>query len=190
MNFWLLSKPNPVIKANGFMIKEWLLKEHSKRNTQLIVAYVGNNSYRLKELLKIFSEGDKRLSKRAAWPLSYIAELHPALVKPHLRFIIRLLENSPHDAIKRNVLRLLQYIKIPNSLIGKIADYCFAYLKSEAEPVAIRVFAMQVLANLCLTYPELKQELIPLIEDMMPYGSAGIKSRGKKILIELNSPSD
>lgn len=89
------------------MIKEWLLKEHSKRNTQLIIEYIGNNPDRLKELLTIFSEGDKRLSQRAAWPLSYIAELHPALVKPHLKFIIRLLENSPHDAIKRNVMRLL-----------------------------------------------------------------------------------
>lgn len=172
------------------MIKEWLLKEHSKRNTQLIVAYVSNNPDRLKELLNIFSEGDKRLSQRAAWPLSYIAESHPALVKPHLKFIIQLLEVSAHDAIKRNVMRLLQYIKIPDSLSGKVADYCFAYLKSEAEPVAIRVFAMQVLANLCIPYPELKQELIPLIEDMMPYGSAGIKSRGKKILIALNNRPD
>jgi len=169
------------------MIKEWLLKEHSKRKTQLIIEYVGNNPDRLKELLTIFSEGDKRLSQRAAWPLSYIAELHPALVKPHLKFILRLLENSPHDAIKRNVMRLLQYVKIPDSLSGKVADYCFTFLSSEAEPVAIRVFSMQVLANLCVPYPELKHELIPLIENMMPYGSAGIKSRGKKILIGLNT---
>lgn len=167
------------------MIKGWLLKEHSKRNTQRIIEYIGNDPSRLKELLNIFLDGDKRLSERASWPLSDVAKQHPALIKPHLKEIIHLLSNSSHSSIKRNVMRLLQYIKIPKSLSGKVADYCFTCIGSETESIAVRVFAMQVLANLCVPYQELKHELIALIENIMPFGSAGIKSRGKKILISL-----
>jgi len=60
-------------------------------------------------------------------------------------------------------------------------------LENKKEPIAIRVFAMTVLANLADTYPEIKGELIAVIEDQMPYGSAGFISRGKKILKKLKA---
>ena len=41
---------------------------------------------------------------------------------------------------------------------------------------------MTVLYNITLKIPELADELKIIIEDQMPYGSAGFKSRGKKIL--------
>jgi hypothetical protein len=44
---------------------------------------------------------------------------------------------------------------------------------------------MTVLANLAKKLPELKNELVPLIEDQMPFGSAGFISRGRKVLKEL-----
>jgi hypothetical protein len=49
----------------------------------------------------------------------------------------------------------------------------------------VKVFGMTVLANLCEKLPELKNELRIIIEDQMPYGSAGFKSRGSKILKKL-----
>jgi hypothetical protein len=55
------------------------------------------------------------------------------------------------------------------------------------QPIAVRVFSMTVLCNLAGKLPELKNELIPLIEDQMPYGSAGFISRGRKVLKDLKS---
>lgn len=151
-----------------------------------IVIYVGSNPKRFAELVEIFLNGPYRVTQRAAWPLSNCVDLHPVLVKPHLKKLISFLGKAgEHDAVKRNILRFLQFIPIPKPLQGKTVDLCFQFFGSPKEPVAIRVFAMTVLANLAKENPDLKNEIIPMIEDQMPYGSAGFVSRGKKVLKQL-----
>ena len=49
---------------------------------------------------------------------------------------------------------------------------------------------MTVLYNLCKKEPDLANELRILIEEQMLYGTAGFKSRGKRILKELKKLLD
>jgi hypothetical protein len=88
------------------------------------------------------------------------------------------------DAVKRNLLRALQFVKVPSRYQGRIADCCFAFLTGK-EPIAIKVFAMTVLANLAAENHELKNEIIPIIESQLPFGSAGFISRARKVLRQL-----
>jgi hypothetical protein len=44
---------------------------------------------------------------------------------------------------------------------------------------------MTVLSNLAKENTELKNEIIPLIEDQLPFASAGFRSRGTRVLNEL-----
>jgi hypothetical protein len=46
---------------------------------------------------------------------------------------------------------------------------------------------MTVLGNLTMALPELGKELAILIEDELPYGSAGFVSRGRKVLKQINN---
>ncbi len=165
-----------------------ILKEHSKAQRDKITSYVGEDPKRFAELVAVFLAGPYRVTQRASWPLSYCVEHNPNLVKPHLKKILSYLhKQDEHDAVKRNILRLLQYIAIPKSLQGTTIDLCFHFLTNPKEPIAVRVFAMTVLANLAKENPDLKNEIIPIIEDQLPYGSAGFISRGKKVLRELKS---
>ncbi len=165
-----------------------ILKEHSKSQTDKISRYVGGSPKRFAELVAVFLAGPYRVTQRASWPLSYCVEHNPNLVKPHLKKIISYLhKQDEHDAVKRNIVRLLQYITIPKSLQGRTIDLCFHFLNSAKEPIAVRVFAMTVLANLAKENPDLKNEIILIIEDQLPFGSAGFISRGKKVLKELKS---
>ena len=167
-------------------IRQEILKENSQAMMKKVVDYVGVNPTHFKELITIFLQGPYRVTQRAAWPLSYCVELHPTHIKPHLSKVINyLLKPGIHDAAKRNIVRLLQFISIPRSLQGKVADICFNYLNNPKEAIAVRVFSMTVLANLSTENPELKNELIPLIEDQLPFGSAGFRSRGIKVLRKL-----
>ena len=45
---------------------------------------------------------------------------------------------------------------------------------------------MQVLYNVCQKEPDLANELKIVIEEFLPHGTAGFKSRGGKILKKLN----
>jgi len=166
-------------------IKEALLAEHSKIQSQRIADYIGKDPVRFAELMTLFFGQEYRLTQRAAWVLSHCADRYPELIHPHLEEMIHNLRNNVHVAVRRNTLRVLQFIDIPEELLGEAVDICFMYLASHDEPVAVKVFGMTVLANICKEEPDLGNELRLLIEEQLPYGSAGFKSRGKKILAAL-----
>jgi len=163
-----------------------ILKEHSKKQKDKIVSYVGNDRKRFAQLVDVFLQGPYRVTQRAAWSLSNCIEKYPDLLKPHFKKILGQLSNDNiHDSVKRNILRTLQFVRVPKAHQGVITNLCFGFLADTKEPIAIRVFAMTVLANIAKEVPELKNELIPLIEDQLPYASAGFLSRGGKVLKQL-----
>ncbi|GAB4107634.1 hypothetical protein GCM10028791_00800 [Echinicola sediminis] len=160
---------------------------HSKSNTAIIVDDIGEDEKKFADLFRIFMKGPYRITQRAAWPLSLIVERHPALLMPYYKEIIYMLKKpGEHDAVRRNLLRVLQDQQIPSAYEGEILELGFEFLQDKQQPIAIRVFAMQVVYNLSDSYPEIKPELKVIIEDMLPYASAGIKSRARKLLAKLN----
>ncbi|MEQ9425713.1 MAG: hypothetical protein RJQ09_14915 [Cyclobacteriaceae bacterium] len=167
-------------------LKGEILKENSKAQALRITAYIGNDEDKFAKLIQLFLSDDYRVTQRAAWILSHCCDEHPELIKPHLTRIVKNLDNNPNIAVKRNTVRILQFIQLPESLMGPLADHCFNYLRSPKETIAVKVFSMTILSNICRYFPELSNELIPIIEEQMPYGSAGFKSRGKKVLKELS----
>lgn len=164
-------------------LKEEILKEHSKARCTKVVNWVGGSQQRFDKLFALFLADEYRVTQRAAWPVSYCVIAHPVFINKHWKKLISNLKKpNLHDAVKRNSIRLLQHIEIPEKYQGDLMDICFKYLGSPTETLAVKVFSMTVLANLAKIYPEIKPELKLLIEDQLPDQSAGFKSRGKKIL--------
>lgn len=83
-------------------------------------------------------------------------------------------------------MRILQFIELPGNLQGRISNLCYDLLNNNAEPIAVRVFAMSVLARLAKEWPELSNELLPVIERNLPYASPAFISRVRKIKKELS----
>ncbi len=160
-----------------------LQTDFNKATVDRIVNFIGNDASKFKLLMKAFLDGPYRITQRAAWPLSYCVEAHPELIKPHLKAVIHNLQKpDTSESVKRNTLRLLQFVDIPKRLHGSTITICFSIMENKKEPIAVKVFAMTVLANVCKGYPEIRNEVITIIEDQMPYGSAGFVARGKRIL--------
>lgn len=166
-------------------LEKELSEGHSKLLTDRIVKFIGADQERFKALVKVFLKGPYRLTQRAAWPLSYCIRNHPLLLNKHYKPILTMLDKPGiHDAVKRNIMRLLQFVEIPTRYQGEVIERCF-HLMDTKEPVAVRVFAMTVLANLSRQYPDLKNELKLVIGDQLPFASAAYLSRSKKILRQL-----
>jgi len=166
---------------------ESLKKSPSPTKYRQLIAYIGNDKQQFSDLISIYLSGPERMTQRASTLLVYFAKKHPELVIGELGIIVGHLQKSDVTvAIKRNTLRFLQEIRIPKRWQGKVTDLCFSFLTSHQEPIAVKVFAMTVLANLALENSELKNELIPIIEDQMPFGSAGFRNRGARILKRLS----
>jgi hypothetical protein len=137
-----------------------LLAEHSKRQTAMIVDWVGDDPERFKELMRLFLGDVYRITQRAGWPLSNCIEKYPELVKPYFSQLLKQVERDDvHIAVKRNVVRLLQFVEIPKRYEGRIFDACYRLLDDPKEPVAVRVFSMTVAAKIAKNSSELLDEL-------------------------------
>ena len=167
-------------------IKTALLKEHSKKQCAAIEKWVGNDQKRFDELFDLFLHEEYRVVQRAGWPISNCIEQHPALIKKHFaRLLKNLGKEGIHDAVKRNTIRLLQFVDIPEKFHGQVMNICFNYINSPSENAAVKAFALTVLDNLSKQYPEIKPELKTIIEDRWAYETAAFHSRARKILKKL-----
>lgn len=164
-------------------LRETILAEHSKAHTNAIINWVGNSQERFDALFHLFLTDEYRVVQRAAWPLSYCVIEHPQLINKHFKELIANL-HTPEltDAVKRNTLRLLQHIEIPERFYGEIINLCIDYIASSAEPAAVKAFALTILQNLSQYYQEIKEEVKIIIEDRWEVESPAFRSRAKKFL--------
>ncbi len=167
-------------------LRHTIRAEHSKNNCTRIVDWIGGSQQRFDELFHLFLNDEYRVVQRAAWPLSYVVIAHPPLISRHFSKLLKNLRKpGTHESVKRNTLRLLQHISIPERFHGEVMNVCFDYIISPTEKPAIKAFSLTVLQNLSKQYPEIRQELKTIIEDRWDYESTAFKSRAKKILKEI-----
>ena len=173
---------------SAFNIHEELLKNkiHLKQDALRITEYAVSSPKHFKELMKCFLSNEYRLAQRAAWSVSWAAEQKPELIKPYIKDLVDVLERKDvHNAVIRNSVRVLQKIEIPEALHGELMNSCFRFIESPSTPIAIKVFSLTTLHNLSAYYPEIKPELKLLIEELWPHETAAFKSRGRKILQQM-----
>lgn len=164
-------------------IRQALLAKHSKRQTMAIVEYIGDDAKRFAGLMKIFFAGDYRLTQRAAWTLNYCAEKQPELIFPYLPKLLNCLSrDDSHDAVKRNIVRLLQYIEIPKKLLGKVYSLCVDLIDDPGEPIAVRAFALTVASRIAKAEPDLLSELQLIVRQHLPHATAAFQKRARAIL--------
>jgi hypothetical protein len=160
-----------------------LRAEHSKKQTDRIVRYIGDDPARFAVLIELFFKGEYRITQRAAWPLSYCVRAHPALIGPYYKTLLdNLARKDIHVAVIRNTVRLLQDVDIPKRFHGRVMSTCFEFIQSPETPIAVKVFSLTILGNLSAQYPEIRGELKLIIEEQWEHATPGFRSRAKRIL--------
>lgn len=167
------------------LLMQMLEADRSRDQTNAIVEYVGVDKRRMRALMDLFFNDNWRYNQWAAWPVGFVGRKHPELIEPYLTKMVKCLDDAKHDAVVRNTLRIFEEIQIPEALEGELFDKSFNFLTQPKYPVAIRVFAMTVLSRIAPKYPDLIPELLAEIQEHMPHGSAAFKSRGKKVIKQL-----
>lgn len=168
-------------------LREEILKEHSKAQCAKIVRWVGGSQQRFDELFDLFLHDEYRVVQRSAWPVSYCVMDHPKFISKQWKKLLKNLQKPGiHDSVKRNSIRLMQDLEIPEKYQGDVMNICFQYLESPKEALAVKVFSMKVLGNLVKVYPEIAPELKLLIEDQLPNQTAGFRSCAKNVLKQIN----
>ncbi len=166
-------------------LRQEILKEHSKKQTLKIAAWVCKDKSRFKSLMELFLHGEKIVVQRSAWIVRVVAEEQPVWVRPYIREMLLHCRRPVHNAVKRNVMCMLQFINLSHKLLGLAATVCFDLLLDRQEPVAVKVFAMSVLCNIARREPELQSELRLVITEQMEQAKPAFRSRAKRVLMQL-----
>jgi hypothetical protein len=166
-------------------IEQALLKEHTKSQTLAIQDEILRNPALFDELWELIKSGTPPVPQRGAWVISHLGEVNPDLLKPYFADVLVLLRAPTHDAVHRALVRTLAHMDIPEEYEGELYDLAISWISSPVKPVAIRVHCMDIAARIARPYPELQDELRQVIEAQMSWGSAGYKSRGKRVIKSL-----
>ncbi|WP_127125521.1 hypothetical protein [Pseudoflavitalea rhizosphaerae] len=164
-------------------LEQSILAEHSKAQCMRITAYIGNDRERFAQLMKLFLNGEYRVTQRAAWPLSCCVEAYPELIKPwYAQLLRKLQEPDTHNAVTRNIVRSLQYVTIPEKYQGTVMSICFDFIADPNQAAAVKAFSLSILQNLAKDYPEIAPELITIIEGRWSQETPAFQSRARKLL--------
>ncbi len=137
-------------------------------------------------LMDVAVYSKKPHSWRAAYVMDKLYDKEPDRIRPYIPKIIEQLRVEQHHGKKRHFLKLISQDNIPSDYMGFLMDYCLDAFVSEKEPVANRVHAMQIMYNISESEPELKTELLEIIQqEIEHHPTPGIRSRGKKLVKQL-----
>ena len=167
-------------------IRGQLSAETSRRNTDFTIHVIGTNKDHFRELIEIILTEEDPLPMRASWVVEGITETSPELILPYMDKLIKNLPKFTHPGTLRNLLKIFSRMKIPVRHHGYMADLCYGWLKKENLQVAVKVYAMQIIANMVYIYPDLKNEFFEVIYELIPGNSPGFKARAARIIKELS----
>lgn len=142
-------------------LRERILQEHSKKNTDLIIGWIGKRKDRFRELMQLFLNDEYKVVQRCAWIIGICGAETPDRIQAYIPpMLAKCRENGIPIAVKRNVLRCLARLdELPTESHEEAMNLCFDFLGDAKETVAVRCFAMSVLANLSRHYPDIKNAL-------------------------------
>lgn len=166
-------------------LRERITGPPSAAERELIIREMGGSEEGFRELLEMALGEQDPLAWRATWVLDGCDEHYPGLARKHVSRIVRHLPSITSHGVLRSMLRMLCRHQVPEEQQGLLIDLCFSYLVSELYPLAVKVHAMQILYNHVLLYPELKHELLTVIEDQADHNSVAFRVRGRQIMEKL-----
>jgi len=148
----------------------------------LLVGEVIKSGSHFDDLLQLALHEKDPLAWRASWILDVSDETMPGMAQKHIPVIVRALPAIKSMGTLRSLLRLLTRHPIPEELQGMLIDLCFSYLVSEHYMVAVKAHAMLIIYNHVLLYPELKNELIAVLEDQADNNTVAFRARGNNLI--------
>ena len=167
-------------------IREAVLEEHSRMQSDIISAYIGKRQSRFDELMSLVFTNKEPLARRAAWTMGHCCQEHPELLAPHFNRLVELISaHDSHPAIARNSLLVFQTVDIPTDMRGRVFNLCYDKVANPDETAATRIYAMTILARICQWEPELAEEVELLIKQNIRHSSNGFKGRARHLLKDL-----
>lgn len=153
---------------------------------EIVTEAVGNNLQHFKEVMDIALNDIPKISSRAGRVVLLCSIKYPDLLISVLDEVIGKIPELKNHGALRTLLKVLTTIDISDHKhLSILLENCFKFLTDNDYPVAIKIYSMEILFRICTIEPDLKYELISVIEDQVPKNSNSFKAKARHILKEL-----
>ncbi|NCD70066.1 hypothetical protein [Mucilaginibacter agri] len=177
--------------------KEQLIQQISvamgKTKVLELTKIVQKNNFKLRDLIDLTFDGNKKLAFRAAWLLENVFLQRPESYLTDIEYLIGNFANVTNGSCQRHYAKIAMHLTSPKALpaiqqklqdidMEIVVNQCFEWLIDPKVLIAVKAFGAETIFNLRHRYPWVADELSEQLEYLMRNGSPAIQSRGKKLL--------
>lgn len=184
--------------ANLLNSKVTSYREYRMKYAQLVI----KQKELFKHILEIAFDEEDKVAIRASWVLDYVVRENIAWIYPHLDYFTNRISTCKHHSIVRPMAKICEILALKytsknsseikkhliKSHIEKIIETGFDWMITD-QKVAVKAYTMQTLFEFGKENDWVHDELQLILEQTIVDGSAGYKSRGKKILKSIQNYS-
>lgn len=166
---------------------EKLLWDSSRRTIDEAAEVLAANDELFPEAIELAHKEKKSISARAARAVFYCSENNPEMIEPYTGLLIETIPHLENESVAGTWLAIFAKIRLPENedQIGHLTKICFDMLERKCKRISLKVYAVETIYKISQLLPELKNELILVIENTAPYSQLAYKSHGERILKKL-----
>lgn len=163
------------------------LVDSSRYLADILSTEIGNSPEKFNELMSVAYSDEYPLSMRAARIAYMCGAKYPALLSPHIPYMIKVLNALKTEGVKRGFLKALSEtpLKIEDKYAGLLADIAFETGNDPNQSIAVRSYALDLLMKLCDQFPDLAIELTMLMQNLQINESRALSAKRRKLLLKL-----
>lgn len=167
--------------------KEILATARHKSTINSIVDQVGHSAEQYSILVNDFFTTEGYVHDRIIWAISSCLDNAPELAAAHYERFAKLLSSENSSWVKRGITRMMANVPLPkdDNVLGETYAKCFKIAADPKNEIAARAFSIKTCEKIAIAFPALKEELIPLLEDIYKMTDKGVKSSARKALKNL-----
>jgi hypothetical protein len=164
-----------------------VLSDSSKRTVEAGAQIAEQEPKLFPSLMELAFRQSGPHSMRATRVVVLLIERRPDLFGKYIEPILQRMESIHHESVKFNMLKIFTFCDLPEDEdnLGKLTNLCFDAVEANVSRIAIKVYAIEILYRISQIEPELKHELLDIIEKYMMGAQAAFLSRGIKITRKL-----
>ena len=137
-----------------------------------------------KSLLRGMNHHDPLIAMRCADAVEKASSTNPDLLSPYKKEVLDLLRSATQPEVRWHIAQMVP--RLPLSLTQAKKAFLQLLIYTNDRSSIVKTFAMQALHDLALTNPELAEEALLHIRELIAIGTPAMKARGKKLIRSLN----
>lgn len=122
---------------------------------------------------------------RAADVLEKVSQKHPEYLLPFKKRLIHEASLIDQQEVRWHVALLFSYLKLEDDEVKLVMDHLSSWLDT-AKSQIVKVNSLQAMADIAEKHESYREFVMKKLQEVVETGSPAVKSRGKKLIAELN----